>query len=406
MHPKTGKPYSWPNGFPSRDELPEVAPEKVGAFFDAVFEEFPPKSDRQQRSYDGPAPDPEELLAPSLEDLRKTVAKIPNSHAHYPDRDDFIEIAYAIKGAAGPENVDFALELFREWCERYDGENDPDYVDSNFARAKPPIRIGYKRLLRHAAISLLKPVDPDLLAQEQKARNDLKEMFAPPAATDNDDRNKPFIAGKITLDDLTDIPPRQWLYGYKVSRKYTTFIASPGGTGKTAFCTAMALACASGEALLRDTPVRPLNVWILNLEDDMQEIRRRIAERTNAGVVLVHHVKKGGVAGDMDSLRGGSAQGAGARSVLTMSQMSAEEAKKLGIDEKQRRLYVRVDDAKNNMAPPAQRAEWVKLTSEHLQNGDEDYRQRRSSGARGVRFTRAKFSGANLKASEVFGHFV
>ncbi len=463
VHPKTGKPYTWPNGFPDREQLPVVDPEAVEEFFNAVFEEFPPKSNRQQKSYDGPAPDPEELMAPSLEELRKTVARIPNSHALYPDRDDFIDMAYAIKGAAGPENEEFALEQFREWCERYDGENDPDYVDSNFARAKPPIRIGYKRLLRHAAISLLEPVDPDRLAQEQQAENERNEMFAPPTATDNDDRNKPLVAGEITLDDLNDIPPRQWLYGYKVSRKYTTFIASPGGTGKTAFCTAMALACVSGEALLRDMPVKPLKVWILNLEDDMLEIKRRIsaalkhydldprvlgslrvnsgrdrgfsivrenrdggyvvepdfdaivsemkrnkidllivdpflrshrvkendneaqdevmrlyaqiAERTDAGVVLVHHVKKGGVAGDMDSLRGGSAQGAGARSVLTMSQMSAEEAKKLGIDEKQRRLYVRVDDAKNNMAPPAQRAEWIKLASENLGNGDEVYEQ-------------------------------
>ncbi len=460
MHPKTRKPYEWPNGFPARDELPEVAPENVEAFFDAVFEEFPVKSNRFQRNYEGPAPDPKDLMAPSLDELRETVARIPNSHALYPDRDDFIEIAYAIKGAAGPGNEDFALELFREWCERYDGENDPDYVESNFARAKPPIRIGYRRLKRHAAISLLKPVDPEEIAKQKRAEDRHREMFAP-QNTEGEEADSSLVAGRITLDDLSSIPPRQWLYGYKISRKYTTFIASPGGTGKTAFCTALALACASGEALLRDMPVKPLKVWILNLEDDMQEIKRRlcaalkhheldpsvleslrvnsgrdrgfsivkenrdgdfvvepdfdavvsemnrneidllivdpflrshrvkendneaqdevmrlyaqIAEKTNAGVVLVHHVKKGGVAGDMDSLRGGSAQGAGARSVLTMSQMSAEEAKKLGIDEKQRRLYVRVDDAKNNMAPPAQRAEWIKLASQRLQNGDEDY---------------------------------
>jgi hypothetical protein len=271
----------------------------------------------------------------------------------------------------------------------------------------------------------------------------------------------PLEMGRLNWEAMQSIPPRPWLYGRKVLRGYTTFVASPGGVGKTAFTIAMAIASLTGNALLHDKPVEPLRVWILNLEDDQDEMERRvkaaieyygvdpvvlrhlgvnsgrdrpfrivglgrdqdfvvqpdfhgviaemrrnsvdllivdpflrshsvpendnsaqdevmrlynqIAHETKAGVVLVHHVKKGAVAGDMDGLRGGSTQGAGARSVLTLSPMSAEEAKKLGIEEKKRRLYVRIDDAKNNMAPPESKAEWLKLESVNIGNGTPEY---------------------------------
>lgn len=267
-------------------------------------------------------------------------------------------------------------------------------------------------------------------------------------------------AGRISPEDLIGLPPRQWLYGTKISRRYVTFLASPGGVGKTAYVFAMALAAAASQALLHDSTKRPLRVWIYNLEDDIVELRRRlvavmkhygldpavlsnirlnsgrdrrfrivqardgnfvvqpdfygvieemraeqidilvvdpylrshgvseneneaqdevmrlyadIAEATNAGIVLVHHTKKGAVAGDMDSLRGGSTQGGGARAAYTLSPMASEDAEKLGIPDEERRLYVRMDDAKNNMAPPAQRAEWLRLVGVRLENGTEDY---------------------------------
>lgn len=274
------------------------------------------------------------------------------------------------------------------------------------------------------------------------------------------DKISPLISGRVDPSDLIGLPPRQWLYGTKISRRYVTFLASPGGVGKTAYVFAMALAAASSQALLHDAARKPLRVWIYNLEDDIVELRRRlaaamrhygldaavldnirlnsgrdrrfrivqakdgqfvvlpdfrgvidemrreqvdilivdpylrshgvseneneaqdevmrlyadIAEATNAGIVLVHHTKKGAVAGEMDSLRGGSTQGGGARAAFTLSPMASEDAEKLGIPDEERRLYVRMDDAKNNMAPPAQRAEWLKLASVHLGNGTAEY---------------------------------
>ena len=49
--------------------------------------------------------------------------------------------------------------------------------------------------------------------------------------------------------------------------------------------------------------------------------------------------------------------------------MSEAEAAKLGIEPAHRRRYIRVDNAKNNLAPPADKAQWIELVSVDLGNG-------------------------------------
>ena len=108
-------------------------------------------------------------------------------------------------------------------------------------------------------------------------------------------------------------------------------------------------------------------------QDEVMRLYAQIAEETDAAILLVHHTKKGAVAGDLDSMRGGSTQGGGARAAYTLSPMSTEEAARVGVADDVRRLYVRVDDAKNNMAPPIGKSEWLKLESFGLGNGDAVY---------------------------------
>jgi hypothetical protein len=268
------------------------------------------------------------------------------------------------------------------------------------------------------------------------------------------------IPGRISFADLADVPPRRWLYGNKLLAKYTAFCASPGGVGKTSWALGVALACASGRKLLHDQPHHPMNVWYYNLEDDLDEMKRRlyaaakfhdipaetasrirlnsgrdrglkvlalrddqfvvtpdtrlltqvllderiellivdpflrshavkendneaqdevmrvyaaIADKTDSAILLLHHMKKGGISGDADSLRGGSTQGGGARTVLTMAAMSEEEARAVGVDPRRRRTLIRIDDPKRNMSPPAVSAEWIRLHSVRLGNATEDY---------------------------------
>ena len=93
---------------------------------------------------------------------------------------------------------------------------------------------------------------------------------------------------------------------------------------------------------------------------------RRIARATNCAVLLVHHVRKGETTG-IDAARGAKAVTDSARVGLLMSTMSAVEAEEFGIPDDDRLSYVRLDDAKRNMAAAA-KARWFHLRSIKLGN--------------------------------------
>lgn len=457
-HPKTRRGYKWTAPLVPFDSLPTFTPAQIDAFMADLRKTLPGASEIKTEG-GAEAPANQDTLAGDPAHIERAVRATPNTSAQFGSREDFIHYGYAIK-ASLPNDPELAFDLFADWCARWaDGENDPDVVRAEWARMKPPFRRGAQWLYDiaeqagnfNAASVWLEPI-PETEPSP----------FAIAEAKQVEDSTPPLTANPVSLDDLANLPPREWLYGNKILRKYVTFIASPGGVGKTAFTFGIALACASGKALLHDEPRggRPLRVWLFNLEDDMIELRRRlaaavhhyglpaetldnirlnsgrdrgvkvlktgqhgfvvqpdyealvaairqdeidivvfdpflrthgvpeneneaqdevmrlfaqIAERTRCGVVLVHHTKKGAIAGDMDSLRGGSTQGGSARAAFTLSPMQVEEANKLGIPEQERRLYVRVDDAKNNMAPPEAKAEWIKLASYKLGNISDAY---------------------------------
>lgn len=458
IHPKTLKPYTWTRPLVERSILPTFSPQQIVAFLEELRTLLPAA---KPLIVEGATTDISQAsLRGSLDTVRKAVAATPNTSATFATREAYRDYGYAIK-AALPDNEPEAFEIFSEWCGRWqEGDNDPGIVAADWRRMKGPFRRGANFIYELAeqqnpqgfkkvdAFFDVIPHEESLFHNESSPR--LLETPAPP-----------LIAGKVDPGQLDNIPPRQWLYGTKISRKYVTFLASPGGVGKTAYVIALALAAASGTELLHDKPRKPLRVWVYNLEDDEMEIRRRlaaafrhfglgpevltnvrinsgrsrrfqivktgqngdfvaqpdyrlvieelkreaidifivdpylrshgvseneneaqdevmrlyaqIAEETNCGIVLVHHTKKGGVSGDIDSLRGGSTQGGGARAAFTLAPMAPEEAAKLGIPEALRRTYVRIDDAKGNMAPPASKAEWLHLAGFRLGNGNDDY---------------------------------
>jgi hypothetical protein len=108
-------------------------------------------------------------------------------------------------------------------------------------------------------------------------------------------------------------------------------------------------------------------------QDEVMRVFAKVADRANAAVVLVHHTRKGATAADPDSFRGGSSQVAGARTALTMASMSDKEAQEMGVAPQTRRRYVRIDNVKANMAPPASGAEWIELKSVPLGNRTAEY---------------------------------
>lgn len=458
-HPKTGKPYAWPDGLPHRETLPEIDRGKLEVFTERLLAELP--SARTGRAVDraNGEVDPAGLLADedpetAIAKVRAVAGKLPNRGARAEDRVSYVTMGYAIKAAAGDANEAEARDIYLDWCRRWeDGENDLADAAALFDGLRPPYRVGFGYLLDRAAEQ---SIGEAFFTDESDA-----EIPERPEAKSQDVPDVPLRAVPLDWHAMDRVPPREWLYGRKVLRKFVSFIVAPGGVGKTAYSTAVMLACAANRNLVGDVPVKQLRVWVLNLEDPLDEVLRRtkaaashfgigpdvaerlwlnsgrdrpvciakptsdggtivhpdaealvaemkrnridllivdpflrshgvsendneaqdevmriyaqIADRANAGIVLVHHTKKGSVAGEQDSMRGASAQGAGARSVFTLSPMSADEARKMGIPEDRRRRHVRVDDAKANMTPPMQRAEWIFLESVPLHNSSPDY---------------------------------
>ncbi|WP_082173647.1 AAA family ATPase [Methylobacterium platani] len=77
--------------------------------------------------------------------------------------------------------------------------------------------------------------------------------------------------------DPASIPPRQWLYGQHLIRRFISMTVAPGGLGKSSLVLVEALALATGRPLLGITPPARCRVWVWNGEDPLEEVERRVA---------------------------------------------------------------------------------------------------------------------------------
>ena len=87
----------------------------------------------------------------------------------------------------------------------------------------------------------------------------------------------PLAPEPIPEFDPSNIPPRQWLYGTILLRRYATMLIAPGGTGKSQLALGIGLDLATGRRLLGYHVFERTAVWYLNLEDDPDELNRRVA---------------------------------------------------------------------------------------------------------------------------------
>jgi len=102
----------------------------------------------------------------------------------------------------------------------------------------------------------------------------------------------------------------------------------------------------------------------------------KLAIEFNIAVDVPHHTKKGQqTAGDADAGRGASAARDAGRLMYTLTRMTDQEGDTFGIPAEERRLYVRLDSSKVNIAPPSGEATWFKLIGVRLENGTPDYPQ-------------------------------
>ena len=77
-------------------------------------------------------------------------------------------------------------------------------------------------------------------------------------------------------EDEAAIPSRGWLLGNAMCRKFISGNVAQGGVGKTALAIARALALATGRPLTGEHIFQRCRVLVVSLEDDIDELRRRI----------------------------------------------------------------------------------------------------------------------------------
>ena len=84
-------------------------------------------------------------------------------------------------------------------------------------------------------------------------------------------------------EDGKPIPPRGWLLGSTFCRRNLSSTIATGGMGKTALRIAQALALATRRPLTGEDVFQRCRVLIVSLEDDRDELRRRV------WVAMKHH---------------------------------------------------------------------------------------------------------------------
>lgn len=87
----------------------------------------------------------------------------------------------------------------------------------------------------------------------------------------------PLAAIPAPLPDPAGIPPREWLYGTRLIRRFVSVLAAPGGAGKSALALGQAVALASGRPILGEAVHHTAPAWVLDLEDPPEEAHRRLA---------------------------------------------------------------------------------------------------------------------------------
>lgn len=108
--------------------------------------------------------------------------------------------------------------------------------------------------------------------------------------------------------------------------------------------------------------------------DFVCDILSQLGTEYDIAVDSPHHVHKGQISpGDADSGRGSSGIKDAGRLIYTLVPMSEDEAKTFNVPVSDRKLYVRLDSAKVNLAASSSQATWFKLVGVPIGNGTPEY---------------------------------
>jgi len=108
------------------------------------------------------------------------------------------------------------------------------------------------------------------------SESDPQDSIDIPDATVDAPKAAPDWPTVYDMFDEASIEPRRWIYGNHYLRSFVSVLASAGGVGKTSLQIVEALAIVTGRPLLGEEVKERTNVWIVNLEDPLEEIQRRV----------------------------------------------------------------------------------------------------------------------------------
>jgi putative DNA primase/helicase len=148
-HP-SGRAYEWSGPLLPASQLPELTrelAEVICAEIASVCRQLGYIAEVMSVLQSEP-PSDVELRAPSAEELRFVVERLPNTLTSHPSREDYIRVAAAIKAAGG----DF--DLFFAWASKWPGrdgkKNTPEQCRRDWDSLHSPYKVGWEWLLDQA----------------------------------------------------------------------------------------------------------------------------------------------------------------------------------------------------------------------------------------------------------------
>ena len=156
-HPGTKQPYAWLSPLVPATDLAEIDSEAARSFLDAVADAADMLGYSVEREGNGSlSVDREavnqEALTGDYAKVAEALALVPNTNEHFPGRDDYLRMGYAVKAAIG----EAGLPLFIDWAEKWEGNesasgNEHDEIIADWNRMKAPFEVGANYLFETAS---------------------------------------------------------------------------------------------------------------------------------------------------------------------------------------------------------------------------------------------------------------
>jgi hypothetical protein len=238
LHQVTKQPYRWPAEPPRLEDVPVLDADVLDRMMEALRLVLPNAGRVTKEGSAGGAEVDQASLRGDPETVAKAVRALPNTSAHFPEREDWLGVGYMIKAAMGPDHEADGLALFHEWSERWSDPpieqgkaygNAPEYVEAEWGRMKPPFRAGASKLWDLSArLSGGKFGLGDVWFEEPR-----EPLFADDADSSGNGIGSSRFYEVLTLDQIENLPDPEFLIDRHLQENTFGFVYGDPGTGKS-----------------------------------------------------------------------------------------------------------------------------------------------------------------------------